>query len=293
MRSMTGYGLSESNFCDGVSFSVELRAVNRKQLDIKLMIPAELYEHELDLRRILSSKISRGTISVKISINVSGELLNSSLNFNKDLAAAYYKRVLELQELIGDSSRVTAIDVLKLPNVISEMQPLKLTEQNLKVLYDTFDSALEKFNSSRGIEGAFLKEDIVKRIFHLSKLLAQIEPISKSLPEIYKKQLKEKIERENLFSLDDDRLTRELVIFSDKCDVSEEITRLKSHFQQFDKLLQSYEESIGRNLDFLAQEIFREINTLGNKALNSEISHYVVEFKTEAEKIREQIQNIE
>lgn len=293
MRSMTGYGLSESNFCDGVSFSVELRAVNRKQLDIKLMIPAELYEHELELRRILSSKISRGTISVKILINVSGELLNNSLNFNKDLAAAYYKRVLELQELIGDSSRVTAIDVLKLPNVISEMQPLKLTEQNLKVLYDTFDSALEKFNSSRCVEGSFLKEDIVKRISHLSKLLTQIEPLSKSLPEVYKKQLKEKIERENLFSLDDDRLTRELVIFSDKCDVSEEITRLKSHFQQFGKLLQSDEESIGRNLDFLAQEIFREINTLGNKALNSEISHYVVEFKTEAEKIREQIQNIE
>jgi len=290
---MTGYGFSESVFLDGISFFVELRAVNRKQLDIKLMIPIELYEQELELRRILSSKISRGAVSVKVTIQVAGELLNNSLKLNKDLAIAYHKKIVELQELIADSSQLTAIDILKLPNVISEMQPVKLSSEHLKNLYDTFDSALAKFNTSRLMEGSFLKEDILKRITHLSKLLILIEPLSKSLPEIYKKQLKEKIEKENLFSLDDDRLTRELVIFSDKCDVSEEITRLKSHFQQFNKLLQSDEQSIGRNLDFLAQEIFREINTLGNKALNSEISHYVVEFKTEAEKIREQIQNIE
>ena len=293
MRSMTGYGYCDSGSLEGIDISVEIKSVNRKQLDIKINLPRELQAQEIDVRRIISSNISRGSVYVKVNMLVGGSILNQTVKVNDQLAEIYIEKAEKIKKSLGIAGELKINDILRLPGVIEKVDP-DITSEKLKTgLCQTVEKALTEFNGSRKKEGLFLKKDIFKRITEMEALISEVEPLTDKLPEYYKAKLLKKLEGENLPDLDADRLLREIVIYSDKCDVSEEITRLKSHFIQFKNMLDCENKPVGRSLDFLTQEIQREINTLGVKAASTEISPKVVLFKTETEKIREQIQNIE
>ena len=315
MKSMTGYGYCESGSLDGVDISVEIKTVNRKQLDIKINMPRELQAQELEVRRLILDNVSRGSIYVKINMLLSGSILNQTVKVNDELAAIFISKAEQIKDSLGVSGNLEIKDIFLLPGVIEQSDPDILSDKLTASLLATVKKAVDELNLSRNHEGDFLKKDMEARIAIMEALVYDIEPLASQLPDYYKSKLQKRLEDENLLiiskpnlsdngetseqkqtksiRIDDDRLLRELVIYSDKCDVSEEITRLKSHFIQFKSLLNSDDKAVGRSLDFLTQEIQREINTLGVKAASTEISPKVMLFKTEAEKVREQIQNIE
>ena len=292
MKSMTGYGYSESNTLDGIGISVEIRTVNRKQLDVKLNLSRELQGLELEIRRLISTYVNRGSVSARIGLSLGGSNLSKTVAVNAELAETYVKKAEEIRARLDLTGKLEIRDILLLPNVIETIEPDVVSDELKKELFGTLEKALSKLDDTRKEEGGFLKKDILSRLGLMGKLMVEIEPLTKGLPEYYRSKLQKRLEEENLAHIDDDRLLREIVIYSDKCDVSEEITRLKSHISQFNNMMGS-NKPVGRSLEFLIQEIQREINTLGVKAASTEVSPKIVQFKTEIEKIREQIQNIE
>ncbi len=293
MKSMTGYGYGESDTLDGIVLSAEIRTVNRKQLDIKLNLPRELQCKEPEIRRMISSSISRGSVYLKVDFSLGSTALEKTFKINEELAKIIVEKGKTLKNTLELPGEIRVVDILRFPDVVENKVPDLLNDDFYGELFKTIGVAISELNDSRNREGEFLKADMVKRLSVLEKLVSEIEPLAIKLPEYYRAKLEKKLEDEKFAVIDDDRLIRELVIYSDKCDVSEEITRLKSHFIQFKSLINKKDRPVGRSMDFLLQEIQREINTLGVKAASTDISPKVVAFKTEAEKIREQIQNIE
>lgn len=300
MKSMTGFGSAIASNTSGTGFKIEISSVNRKQFEIKFAIPREIGLYEGRLRQIISNGISRGSITLRIDIRNSGSERNdaaletNTLSINQTAVKNLVAQARKLAAETGLSSTFTLADILAIPGVVEASAIDYDTPETEKLLNDTMLAALDAFNAMRRCEGKNLAADIIKRLDIIKKSLEQIIPFTKDYP---KKQYAKLVARLKEFELnaspDDERIMRELVIFADKADVTEEITRLYSHFGQFEKLMTVSGEPVGRQLDFLTQEIFREINTLGNKAASVEVSPHIVTMKTELEKIREQIQNIE
>ncbi len=292
MKSMTGYGYSEASGSTGAIFKAEIRSVNRKQLDLKVSLPSDISEHELVVRKYLSEKISRGSVSVNISLSFSEELFKKSVKINHALLKVYLENAESLSKDFNIASDFTLNDLYKLPKVIEITNPEMAPEQVQADIMAVLEKAFLNFDKTRSGEGEFLKQHFEEKLDLLADILSKIEPLTAQLPKIYSEKLRERIQNLGVNITDENAIHREIVLYSDKCDVSEEVTRLKSHFKQFGTLIND-NSSVGRNLDFLIQEMQREINTLGVKAASTEISPLIVQFKTELEKIREQIQNIE
>ncbi|HUJ71098.1 MAG TPA: YicC/YloC family endoribonuclease [Verrucomicrobiae bacterium] len=292
MRSMTGYGRGETAK-DGFKFTVELNSINRKQSDISINLPKELVELEPRIRDEINAHLSRGRINVVVAFHRSNAKAEEQVELDVALAKAYQRAIQKLQKEMKLGGSLTLDTILRAPGV------LKLAEAALDAesIWPHVESALRKAITGlvkmREKEGKFLANDLAQR---LSLLESGLELIRKSAPEIvtrYREQLHARVREAGLnVPLDDERLVKEVVFFADRCDISEEITRLSSHFNQCRGCLKS-DEPVGRTLDFLAQEMGREINTIGSKANAAEISQQVVKMKAELEKIREQIQNIE
>jgi uncharacterized protein (TIGR00255 family) len=294
MKSMTGYGQAVYTCSKGIEFKIEIRTYNRKQLDVKFSLPPELFYYEANLRRISSEKVSRGSINIKVKMSFTGDIVSETIDINHKLAETYLKKSFALKKDLDLPGEMRLGDILRLPNVLSFVEPDVLNKDVENALKTALNEAFENLNKTRGEEGAFLAEDILKRISAMEAIVEQIEPLAAKLPEFYKEKLYKRIQNADFELQDnDERLLRELVIFSDKCDVSEEITRLRSHFSQYKNYINETIKPVGRSLDFLTQEIQREINTLGVKAASPDISRMIVTLKTDTEKIREQIQNIE
>jgi uncharacterized protein (TIGR00255 family) len=292
MRSMTGYGRGEVAK-DGFKFTVELNSINRKQSDISINLPKELVELEPRIRDEINAHLSRGRINVVLAFHRSSAKAEEQVELDTALAKAYHRAIQKLQKEMKLNGSLTLDTILRAPGV------MKIAESALDAesVWSNVETALRKAISGlvkmREKEGKFLANDLTER---LSLLEAGLALIRKSAPEIvtrYREQLRARIKDAGLdVPMDDERLVKEVVFFADRCDISEEITRLGSHFSQFHDCLKS-NEPVGRTLDFLAQEMGREINTIGSKANAAEISQQVVKMKAELEKIREQIQNIE
>ncbi|MEI6056319.1 MAG: YicC/YloC family endoribonuclease [Lentisphaerota bacterium] len=293
MKSMTGYGHGEIASKGGISFKVEIKAVNRKQFDLKLYLPQELNEYESQIRKTIADSISRGSVNVSITLALSEESLKKSIKINQEILKAYIESADSLAKELGLSQNLTIADLYKLPKSVEMVNPeFSSDEKYIEDLFQAIRLALTEFNKSRRNEGEFLKNHFSEKLALLASTLSKIEGLAVELPKIYHAKLLDRIRKNQEVTIPNEELfIKEIVMISDRCDATEEITRLKSHFSQFEKLIK--EETPGRNLDFLTQEIQREINTLGVKAATSEISPLVVAFKTEVEKIREQIQNIE
>jgi uncharacterized protein (TIGR00255 family) len=290
MRSMTGYGRGE-HVQGGLKFSVELNSVNRKQSDISIKLPAELEELEPRIRDEINAQVSRGRINVVVAFH-RGEAAEH-VELDTALAKAYLRAIQKLQKELKLNGTLTLDAILRAPGV------LKLAESALDAdaVWPGVESALRKalnrLVKMREKEGDHLAADLTARLELLATGVAAIRQSAPETVQRYRDQLHARIKDAGLsVPLDDERLAKEVVFFADRCDITEELTRLDSHLQQFNASLKSA-EPVGRTLDFLAQEMNREINTIGSKANAAEISQQVVRMKAELEKIREQVQNIE
>ena len=300
MRSMTGFGRAQgADPAKGIGFSVEISSITRKQFELKLSLPHEVAFMETDLRRIIGEKVSRGSVLVRVA-SLEGLAPKATCTVNADLAKKLVLAARQLAEECGLSEqKINMADILALPGVVQADPATFDEESTAKLLAGITEEAVCNLVHSRETEGNELAKDISLRLTILKETLEKIVPMASALPQKQYEKLLGRLKELELpanaaVAADDDRLLRELVLYADKLDVTEEVTRLHSHFLNWEKILSSgRQEAVGRQLDFMVQETFREINTLGNKAACAEISPLIVIMKTELEKIREQVQNIE
>lgn len=288
---MTGYGRGESAH-NGAKFTVELNSVNRKQNDVVVSLPRELAELEPRVRDAINAEVSRGRLTVVIAYHF-GAGAPQNLALDRALAKAYLKSMRDLQKELGVGGEITIETVLKAPGVIKAPEEQVSPDTAWSRVEIALKAALADLLRMREAEGRHLAKDLEKRL----KLVREhVKKIKKFLPGVvkrYRESLHERIKRAGLeLAIDDERLVKEVVVFADKSDITEELTRLESHFEQFASHLKK-NEAVGRTLEFMCQEIGREFNTLGSKANDVSISQLVVMCKAEMEKVREQIQNIE
>lgn len=291
IKSMTGFGRSTYEN-EGREYIVEIKSVNNRFTDINIKMPRNLNYLEEKIRKQILSNISRGKVEVSIQLNNNSDL-GKKINLNTDIAKKYIEELKKLSEETNIIDNINIMDVAKFPDVLNIRIDEEAEEVIEKELFTALDSAINSFLDMRQKEGSKIKVDLENRIEVIKQKIEQISSISAGLVNEYIVKLETRI-KELLKTdvVDQTRLAQEVVIYSDKCSVEEEITRLKSHISQFLNLLNE-NIAIGKKLDFLIQEMNRETNTIGSKANNLEITNFVVDIKTELENIREQIQNIE
>jgi uncharacterized protein (TIGR00255 family) len=289
LKSMTGFGRAEDNVGDK-TFLVDVKSLNGKQFELQLKLPALLKPFEFDIRRLVSEKLGRGSIDCSISLKETGSA--KPITINTDLAKAYYKALAGLSaELNLDASHILST-LVKLPEVITPSSETLNNEEWVK-LQQVIGKAIENLNKHRLNEGRSLEEDLLFRInniLHQQQEVIKLEPLRQvKIREGITKLLEENVGKENY---DGNRLEQELIYYIEKIDISEEQVRLKNHCEYFKALLTDPDESKGKKLSFILQEIGREINTTGSKAYDSTIQKCVVLMKDELEKAKEQVLNV-
>ncbi len=291
MKSMTGHGRGESVF-QGRQVVAELHSVNRKQLEIVCNLPRPLAACEGALRDFLTPQLSRGRVMLSIAIQEGGREKGGA-SIDPAAAARYHGELEALRRKLKIAEPVTLELVLRGPGVLREGGVTEDAEAWTPVLLEAVKKALAPFLKMRLAEGRHLAADLLKQLREMEGGVKKISRRAPAVAEHHREQLRARIAGAGIdLPLDDERLLKEVAIFADRSDVSEELARLGSHFAQFKKLLEG-DEAAGRSLDFLTQELNREINTIGSKANDVEIAHQVVALKSALEKIREQIQNFE
>lgn len=290
---MTGYGWGECSQ-DGLKVTAELSSVNRKQSEISVVLPRELEVLEAQIRDVVNQQVARGRVTARVSLHVAEGKEAARVQINRPLAKAYARELNRLAKELKLAGAVPLDLLVRAPGVLQSNDEVADAEEFWPAVEKALGRALQMLVKMRQREGAHLKKDLVSRIAVMSKAVERVRKLAPQVQVRYQQQLLQRLNAAGLAELkmDDERLLKEVVLFADRSDISEELTRLQSHFQQFDDCVQS-EEPIGRTLDFLAQEMNREINTIGAKANDSLISRDVVLLKTELEKFREQAQNVE
>ena len=291
IRSMTGYGKASLNV-EEREYQIEIKSVNHRYLDINVKIPKTLSYLEETIKKQISEKIKRGKIDVFVTFQNNGQK-GKNIKINKELASIYINQLKELAQEENISSNIEVIEIVKFPDVLTinmDEEDEEIKDEIIQVTKDATCKILEM----KKIEGQKIEQDLLVRIERIENKIEEISKKSTGLIEEYvvklEKRIKEILQTEEI---DKSRLAQEVVIYADKCSIEEEITRLKSHIYQFRNLISNNNETIGKKLDFIIQEMNRETNTIGSKANNLEITNGVVDIKTELEDIREQIQNIE
>lgn len=291
-NSMTGFGRGEASG-HGYHFTIELKSVNHRFFEASIRLPRNMLSFEERIRKLLQEKIQRGRIDVFINVKETEEK-KRLVKVDKDLALSYDKTLKELAIALEAPYETDIYRLTALPEVLA----VEDEEMNLELLWETLRGAVSEaligFTEMRQIEGEKLIGDLLKRLEIISNEKDQISSLSESMVPDYQNRLRERIQLllgENSL-LDEARLANEVAIFADRVSITEELVRLQSHLDQARQTLQST-EPVGRKLDFLVQEMNREINTIGSKANNLSIAQRVVEVKSELEKIREQVQNLE
>ena len=291
MRSMTGYGRGETDY-GGTKFSVELNSVNRKQSDIVVNLPRDLTELEPRIRQTINENISRGRTNVVVSYH-NGSSGPRKLALDVDLARSYHDAMRALQKELNAPGEITIGAILQAPGVMRAPEEAFDSIATWPAIERALRAALVELIKMREHEGKHLAKDLIRRLKAMRKQIKEIRSLHPDVVKKYRAALLERIQKAGLpISTDDERLVKEISFFADRSDVSEELTRIESHLAQFAHHLRRH-EPVGRTLEFITQEIFRELNTLGAKANDAGISQRVVVCKAELEKIREQIQNLE
>ncbi|MGV3767294.1 MAG: YicC/YloC family endoribonuclease [Chitinophagaceae bacterium] len=289
LKSMTGFGRAEQSVGDK-TFLVDIKSLNGKQFDVQLKMPAFLKPFEFEIRNVLSTQLGRGSIDCTISLKQTGS--TKPVTINTDLAKAYYQPVAALcAELNLDPSNILST-LLKLPEVITPTGDT-LTPEEWESFRNIILSAIDDLNNHRLEEGKSLEEDLRLRISNIEKQQQEVillEPRRQTrIREGLVKLLEDQVGKENY---DQNRLEQELIFYIEKIDISEENVRLRNHCDYFKQILDEPEESKGKKLSFILQEIGREINTTGSKAYDSSIQKCVVMMKDELEKAKEQVLNV-
>lgn len=290
---MTGYGCGEGHH-EGCKVTVELSSVNRRQSEISVNLPRELDVLEARIRGEVNRRLSRGRVSVRVSLHADDERRAGSVRINRALARAYALEFSRLAEELGVGERPSLDLILHAPGVLETREEMQDAEAFWPAVETALLGALDQLVRMREQEGAHLAADLASRLEILRRSAAAVRERAPEVAVQYRRQLHERIAAAGipLTPEDGERLLKEVALFADRSDISEELTRLESHFVQFDQCLAS-PEPVGRTLDFLAQEMNREINTIGSKANDSAIAREVVVLKAELERMREQSQNLE
>jgi uncharacterized protein (TIGR00255 family) len=293
MKSMTGYGRGDCSQ-DGFKIIVELSSVNRKQSEISVNLPRELEMLEAQIRDIINRHISRGRLTVRVSLHAGVSKFSARLHLNVPLAKAYAQELSRLARQLKLPGPVTLDQLARAPGVFQTDEQIVEEENFAPAVVTALKKALAQMVRTRQREGAHLLLDLSKRVSEMRKAAENITKKAPMVAKRYRQQLVERIKSAGIEApgTEDDRLLKEVVYFADRSDISEELTRLQSHFQQFEDCVKAA-EPVGRMLDFLAQEMNREVNTIGSKANDSAISREVVTLKAELERFREQAQNVE
>lgn len=289
---MTGYGRGDCSQ-DGFKITVELSSVNRKQSEISVTLPREMEMLEGPMRDVINKHIARGRLTVRVTLHAGGNS-EARMHLNVPLAKAYTRELNKLAKQLKLSGSVTLDHLVRAPGVFQTDEQLAEEENFWPAVEKALQKGLAALVKMREREGENLRRDLIERIAIMRRAATHVQTHAPKVAERYREQLIERIKSANLETpaADDERLLKEVVYFADRSDITEELTRLQSHFQQFDDCLKT-SEPVGRTLDFLAQEMNREINTIGSKANDSLISREVVTLKAELEKFREQAQNVE
>ena len=291
--SMTGYGQGQAQ-SGSLKLTVEMNSVNRKQLEFAISLPRELESLEGLVRSKLNQRLSRGRIQCRVRMSDLEGHDKIRPRINQSLANACIQALSTLANENQLASQPSLELLVRLPGVVSMEADLPDPGAVESLLNHALDTALDGLLKMRQTEGELLLIDLRQRIKHIGELVDKIRPLTSDLTQRHREILLKRLEEAGLEQIDphDERLLKEIVLHADRCDISEEITRLESHLVHFEKLIANH-QAVGRSLDFLSQEIFREINTIGSKASNHVIAHLVVEMKTTLEKFREQVQNLE
>lgn len=291
LRSMTGYGRSE-NIIDGRHIIFEIKSVNHKFFECNARLPRSCMFLEDKLKALVQGKISRGKVDVFLQLETL-ESTDTEVLVNHSLASAYVKALRELKEEYSLPDEVSLSLLARCPDLLSVRKAQEDEDALWAAVAEVAEAAIESFLEMRKSEGVRLQKDILEKAGHLEALVDEVEKITPETVAEYRERLQAKIEEmlgANHF--DEQRVLTEVAVFADKVAVDEETVRLRSHIRQLRQLSES-EEPVGRKIDFLVQEMNREANTIGSKSVNSKIAYLVVDMKSEIEKIREQIQNVE
>lgn len=291
INSMTGFGRSVAE-SDQWKVTVELKSVNNRYLDVAVKMPKQYISLEENIKKTVASYLQRGRVDAFITLEEIGEK-NQKLLVDKELALAYYNAIQEIKDITGLKDEISLNDVASYYGVLTVEKEESDLEALWLVLNRAICAALENLCEMRRIEGEKLAEDIHNRLEVVRGIKEDIEKRSPAVLKEYREKLLQRM-KEILddVAVDEEKLLNEVAFFADKADIAEEMARLDSHLLQFQSNMQK-DEPVGRKLDFILQEINREINTTGSKANDMSISHLVIEAKSELEKIREQVQNFE
>ena len=288
---MTGFGAATAPL-GGSSIRVEISGVNRKQAEIAVVLPRAWAALETAVRDMVASAVSRGRVNVSLSLQQTPGS-TGALALNHDKLAALTATLAKAEATLGRAVDTSLDSLLRLGIIAEETESDIPLEEIQAAAEPAVREALEAFITLRAQEGENMKRDLLSRIGTLRNFREQLMARAAGVATRHREVLLKRLAEAGLpLPLDDERIIKEIALFADRCDVSEEMTRLESHLNQFEKICDKA-EPVGRTLDFLCQEIFRELNTTGSKANDAELAQLVVTAKTELEKIREQVQNIE
>lgn len=287
MESMTGYAVVEKS-TEQFSFSVEIKSVNSKYVETYINLPRMMKDDEYEIELLLKKRYSRG--KVELSIDIHDWLESRPVTINRELLRKYYREVAAVVTELAAKERFSIDALLSLEGVVQKERST-LSEKSRADIFAGIEQAMDRHIRMRLREGAATRKDLLKSLSTLSRSLSRIEKLSRNVSRAMYEKLRASLERLIEARPEDTRLYTEVAILADKQDINEEVQRLRDHIDKFKQLADS-DGQTGKQLDFLAQEMFREINTISSKSASSEIAHLVVEIKNSIDKIREQCRNI-
>ena len=292
LKSMTGFARHENQNGE-LTCKVEIRSVNNRFIDINTRLPKSLRDLELPLKKLVKSRCARGSFDINITLEKNGQSeANLEIKANLPLAAQYLDAFNKIREDLGLQGEIDINTILTLRDIVKP-ELKEVDDSSEPTVFATVEKALTDLIAMREEEGINLEKDIINQVNGIKKLGETITSRQSITVQEFQSKLKEKIEALTAgIELDPARIAQETALLADRCDVTEEIVRLESHLEQFQKLIES-DEPQGRKLEFLTQEINREVNTIGSKTIDLEISKTVIEMKSLLEKVREQLANIE
>lgn len=292
IRSMTSFGRSSSEEGEKRVFTVEMKSVNSRYLDVNIRMPKTLISLEEEIRKMISNSLNRGKVDVFINLknyNDGSGIPKVDIN----LAQGYLNCLKEIEAKLGVKNDISVMQIARFPEVVTiveEEDKIEVVWQELKPL---ISDSLEMMTKMREVEGDKLKEDILSKISIIEQLVLKVEEFVDTIPKAFKLKLEERVkELLGNIDIDENRIAMEVCMLADKATVDEEIIRLRSHISQVRETL-NLKEPVGRKLDFIVQEMNRETNTIGSKSSDIQMTNIVIDIKNILEKIREQVQNIE
>ena len=292
IRSMTSFGRSSSEEGEKRVFTVEMKSVNSRYLDINIRMPKTLISLEEEIRKMISNSLNRGKVDVFINLknyNDGSGIPKVDIN----LAQGYLECLKEIETKLGVKNDISVMQIARFPEVITVVEEEDKIEEVWKELKPLINDSLEMMIGMREVEGNKLKEDILSKISVIEDLVSKVEEFADTIPKAFKVKLDERVkELLGNVDIDESRIAMEVCMLADKATVDEEIIRLRSHINQVRETL-NLNDPIGRKLDFIVQEMNRETNTIGSKSSDIQMTNIVIDIKNILEKIREQVQNIE